>query len=835
MAEININLNVEAFEKALKEVGKTLKGESGELTAAQKRAQELFEIKKATVLLTDQEKELQAKLNTEKQITKVLEEKINAEKKQATVATEREKTAIAGLQKQLAAVRLETQQLTLEKKKSQQAVEAEVGSLKWMEQEYTRLTAQAKLYNQTTAEGKANWEKQLPAILKLDTEIKKLNGTMGMHQRNVGNYKSAFDGLGFSIQQVGRELPSLAYGPRVFFSAISNNLPIVIDQIRIAKTELAALNAQGKVGVPIWKQVVGSIFSWQTAMVLGITALTLYGHKLVEWIGQLAAGKDATANLTDAQKEFRKEISLSIGESQVYFYMLENHNKMGLQQRDILKMINEKYGEYIGFLLTEESTLGDIELARKRTNNELAREYMLKAQGKELAEYYAKEIEYKKELRKLGVKPEDVLPVEKRTIFDETGKISKMIEYEGEIGLIIGAWDQLQAKKKEVMDFYTSEIGQYLMGDFAAPPDKKGPKGPKGKKEVDEYAKLLEEIEKLEKEHLESTFSDQDKEIAAVADKYDKVLSNALLSDKQRVHLEELMYQEIVAIGIKYNDLMIKEEERLAGEENKIRDKKLEDELKRITTRAKAEAKATADAAKEKAKAEKDKLKDDEKMFDAALELQRNLADFGFAIFENQKKKELELAGENAIRREQIEKEYAQKERSLAIAMAIINTAVAVTKALRSASPPWNLIEAAIALTAGIAQVATIQSQNFAKGEIDIQGPGTETSDSIFALLSKGETVTPADKTRKYKHALEAIHKDRFEEYVYVNYVLPEMNRDARTDIDSNTAQNMYENIKLKAELDDYEIRRKLAEGNYLSIQQHNELIRILKIKQIKR
>jgi len=835
VAEININLNVEAFEKALKEVGKTLKGESGELTAAQKRAQELFEIKKATVLLTDQEKVLQAKLNTEKQITKVLEEKINAEKKQATVATEREKTAIAGLQKQLAAVRLETQQLTLEKKKSQQAVEAEVGSLKWMEQEYTRLTAQAKLYNQTTAEGKANWEKQLPAILKLDTEIKKLNGTMGMHQRNVGNYKSAFDGLGFSIQQVGRELPSLAYGPRVFFSAISNNLPIVIDQIRIAKTELAALNAQGKVGVPIWKQVVGSIFSWQTAMVLGITALTLYGHKLVEWIGQLAAGKDATANLTDAQKEFRKEISLSIGESQVYFYMLENHNKMGLQQRDILKMINEKYGEYIGFLLTEESTLGDIELARKRTNNELAREYMLKAQGKELAEYYAKEIEYKKELRKLGVKPEDVLPVEKRTIFDETGKISKMIEYEGEIGLIIGAWDQLQAKKKEVMDFYTSEIGQYLMGDFAAPPDKKGPKGPKGKKEVDEYAKLLEEIEKLEKEHLESTFSDQDKEIAAVADKYDKVLSNALLSDKQRVHLEELMYQEIVAIGIKYNDLMIKEEERLAGEENKIRDKKLEDELKRITTRAKAEAKATADAAKEKAKAEKDKLKDDEKMFDAALELQRNLADFGFAIFENQKKKELELAGENAIRREQIEKEYAQKERSLAIAMAIINTAVAVTKALRSASPPWNLIEAAIALTAGIAQVATIQSQNFAKGEIDIQGPGTETSDSIFALLSKGETVTPADKTRKYKHALEAIHKDRFEEYVYVNYVLPEMNRDARTDIDSNTAQNMYENIKLKAELDDYEIRRKLAEGNYLSIQQHNELIRILKIKQIKR
>lgn len=48
-----------------------------------------------------------------------------------------------------------------------------------------------------------------------------------------------------SIQQVGRELPSLAYGPKVFFSAISNNLPILADEIKRARIEYDLLKNRG--------------------------------------------------------------------------------------------------------------------------------------------------------------------------------------------------------------------------------------------------------------------------------------------------------------------------------------------------------------------------------------------------------------------------------------------------------------------------------------------------------------------------------------------------------------------------------------------------------------
>ena len=57
----------------------------------------------------------------------------------------------------------------------------------------------------------------LASIQQADTKIKELDTTIGNHQRNVGNYGKQWNGLSMSIQQVGRELPSLAYGPKGFF------------------------------------------------------------------------------------------------------------------------------------------------------------------------------------------------------------------------------------------------------------------------------------------------------------------------------------------------------------------------------------------------------------------------------------------------------------------------------------------------------------------------------------------------------------------------------------------------------------------------------------------
>lgn len=173
--------------------------------------------------------------------------------------------------------------------KSEQAVR---GSMNEMSQSLGTM----RMFYRTLNEEERNsqfGQELLKRIQLVDTKIKELDASIGNHQRNVGNYASQWDGLGFSIQQVARELPSLAVSPQTFFLAISNNLPILSDELEKARKKYNALIEEGKTAPPVWKQVVKSIFSWQTALVGGITLLSLYGDKIAAWVAGLFKGKDA--------------------------------------------------------------------------------------------------------------------------------------------------------------------------------------------------------------------------------------------------------------------------------------------------------------------------------------------------------------------------------------------------------------------------------------------------------------------------------------------------------------------------------------------------------------
>ena len=117
----------------------------------------------------------------------------------------------------------------------------------------------------------------LNQISTLKNELKSIDAQMGNYQRNVGNYASHWNGLNVSVQQVARELPSLAVGWNTFFLAISNNLPMLADELKKARIEYQAMQEAGQKGIPVWKQLTKSILSWQTALVVGITLLSVYG------------------------------------------------------------------------------------------------------------------------------------------------------------------------------------------------------------------------------------------------------------------------------------------------------------------------------------------------------------------------------------------------------------------------------------------------------------------------------------------------------------------------------------------------------------------------------
>lgn len=181
-----------------------------------------------------------------------------------------------------------------------------------MEAKISALKSAMAGLNKTEAESVVKTKEITGEIMRLGDEMKKI----GARQYNLAdlarNTNGAFSPLGFSIQQVARELPSLTMGAQMFFLAISNNLPILSDELRKAKESYKALIAEGKQATPVWKQVLSSIFSWQTAMVVGITLLTMYGKEIGNWVKGLFGASKANEELAKSLDEINKSYSAAI-------------------------------------------------------------------------------------------------------------------------------------------------------------------------------------------------------------------------------------------------------------------------------------------------------------------------------------------------------------------------------------------------------------------------------------------------------------------------------------------------------------------------------------------
>lgn len=165
---------------------------------------------------------------------------------------------------------------------------------------YNEAALKAKNYYITLGEAHPITVQTIKDASDIGNVLKKADAAVGQFQRNVGNYKSAFDGLGFSFSQVGRELPSLAINLQTFALAISNNLPMVADELAKASSEIKRLKAEGKETPSLFQRIGKALFSFQTLLSVGITLLTLYAGKLFNVGDNAKAVKEATDKLNDS-------------------------------------------------------------------------------------------------------------------------------------------------------------------------------------------------------------------------------------------------------------------------------------------------------------------------------------------------------------------------------------------------------------------------------------------------------------------------------------------------------------------------------------------------------
>lgn len=200
--------------------------------------------------------------------------------------------------------------------------------------------------------------------------------------------------LRLQFQQVARELPSLAMGPQMFILAISNNLPMLTDAIRDVRQQNELLMRSGQKGVPVWKQLAGSLFSWQTALVAAISLGIVYGKDLWEWVKNIGkANKELTAAqkaAEDLNAASRKAVSFKadeISRLRILYSATQDVTRSERERNKAADELQKIYPRYFANLTNEAILAGNAASAYDSLTQALIRAGQAKASEDIIADY----------------------------------------------------------------------------------------------------------------------------------------------------------------------------------------------------------------------------------------------------------------------------------------------------------------------------------------------------------------------------------------------------------------------------------------------------------------
>lgn len=447
---------------------------------------------------------------------------------------------------------------------------AEEGSITQLRKQLSLLIVDYDNMGRLRREGGAG--KALLAQIKVvQDELNKAEQASGRFQRNVGNYSSAFNGLGMSIQQIARELPTLSMGANMFFLAISNNLPIFFDEVQRARKEYTAYIAELKKGntdvqkvAPVWKQIASGIFSWNTALTVGVTLLTVYGKDIVEWVKELINGKEAVDALKEAQKQLNEaqlEGSKNAQSELLKLRLLrkeaEDTTKPIEQRKKAVSELQRLYPDYLGNIDKEKILTGQVAGMYKTLANDILSAAKARATFDKLVESAKKEEELKDvwasvvasnanvwknlgydDMEALKNNIDKIRELRKSTERESGAKYgnaaggflydlgSKGSKDEQAIDEIIKAYDAWQAKIKE-----TEEIAKGInVSDFISNPNSNDLEKAEQEREL-----LLKIQQKIADELLKLQATNQQREIDLMKEGTEKKIAQINLDYKEQI------------------------------------------------------------------------------------------------------------------------------------------------------------------------------------------------------------------------------------------------------------------------------------------------------------
>lgn len=477
---------------------------------------------------------------------------------------------------------------TKEAKLMATATTSEVGSYNQLSAQYSlakiKLNAMSQAMRETTVEGKALEAESA----RLYAEMTRLQANTGKHTLSVGNYKKAWDGLGNSASQLTRELPSLAMSANMFFLAISNNIPIMADEINRLKIRNAELNAEGIKTPAVWKSVLSSFMSFNTVMMVGVALLTMYGGKIVTWIGNLFksekalhAATMAQKSFNDAQKDGAKEAVKDITSLKILYNATQDHKRALDDRKKAVEELQTQYPRYFGNMTAEEILAGKASKAYNILSKSIIATAMARAMQTEieknstkLLEEETKQLEVQDKIRKQSEFEKSRKDIRVYSPYDITGSVKTsgksleaLVKEEGIINRNIQSikeTNRLLEEKIKIQDLISNPKEKLDKPEK----EKKGEKEKTSEDLIKEQEDELKRVKKFQ-EDRKKVIEEAEKDIAQTSDneyqlKRDKLTKQYEL-DVQDAEAKQELYkgdadmfnlqaQRIVALSTKYSN-----------------------------------------------------------------------------------------------------------------------------------------------------------------------------------------------------------------------------------------------------------------------------------------
>lgn len=660
------------------------------------------------------------------------------------------------------------------------------GSVENLRAGIQKLTAQ---YNKLGREERNNAKigGELSAkIREMQTELNEANASLLNFRDNVGNYASAAKGftpLAFQVQQLARELPSITVSLQQLFLAISNNLPMFADELTRARMANKALRAEGKATIPVFRQVISSIFSWQTALVVGITLLTAYGKEIGTWVKGLFTAKEAITaaeyaqkQLNTAQLEGRNAAQAEVVNLQILYNATQNTALAYKDRLNAVKELQKQYPAYFGNMSQEKILAGEL----SETYEMLVRNIMAKAQAEAAQNQIVTNLEKKNTIEQIQAYQNLTRVMADYNRLKAEGADDKMLEGYAKAAYALRKEVDSELKKmnedlyNEVRD--NSNSYQEYINNLNAANSKLVKVATDNllvfqntQKEVIKSSNKiisLEELQaKMQGKNLQKytkTISDWrtalGREVAKMELDIEKAMKEAdkSIADsfKKQVQDQELKFRSrINEAQIEGGDLGAAREMLEIYKEQIVQINKLEDAYR------------AAGYTDEQIQAERIKARR------GVQQAEQNIADIQLKTTRQALGAAAQVAGGFSAMFDALGGEgerYAEFSKALAIFEVTLQQAQAIAGAVANAakySIPWLLpVQIASSIAAVVAAIAqatqatdSAQTPKYASGGL-VTGPGSGTSDSIPAMLSNGEAVMTAQAVNDWGAMLSAMN-----------------------------------------------------------------------------